>query len=346
MKKRVGYFDIAKGIGIILVVIAHIEYMPLALREYIVTFHMPAFFVISGMLMNLTNERERPIKSLLIRKLKTIMLPYMVFSIVFPIIDIIRYAIAGKDMMFTFRQDIIAGITMTGSSVLWFLPALFFSELIVLAIIKNLKKPVLFILSVLIPVAIWFLALVIRPLALPMWRTVFCSVMVLFGYILFPLIKKLSAYPLFLLPAALILFVILYFTGKANDIVDLHFILLGRKPLYYLNAMMGSVALIMLSVFMEKYVLSGINGMLEFFGRHSLFIMVTHINFLILYFAEKLAFAISGAVPRGKELIFNITATVFTMLIETICILIWERIKKYAIISLSGHTAAGNDNSR
>ena len=331
MKNRVGYFDIAKGIGIILVVIAHIEYMPLGLREYIVTFHMPAFFVISGMLMNLTRERERPVGDLFRKKLKTIMLPYLVFSVIFPVIDMIRYAIDGKDIFWTFRQDMIAGITMTGVSVLWFLPALFFSELIVLALVKNLKRPLLFIASVLLPVGIWFLALIIRPLALPMWRTVYCSVLVLFGYILFPLIKKVSAYPLILMPVSVMLFVILYYTGKANDIVDLHFILLGKKPLYYLNAMMGSLALIMMSVFFEAFIHKRVTGMLKFFGRHSLFIMITHMNFMILYFAEKLAFVISDVIPRGKGIVFNVTATVFTMMVETVCILIWEKIKESGV---------------
>ena len=332
MSKRVGYFDIAKGIGIILVVIAHIEYMPLDLREYIVTFHMPAFFVISGMLMNLTREAERPVKTLLVRKLKSIMLPYLVFSVIFPVIDMIRYVFDGKDIMMTFCQDMIAGITMTGVSVLWFLPALFFSELMVLAIVKNLKRPVLLILSVLLPAAIWFLALVIRPMALPMWRTVYCFIFVILGYVLFPLIRKISSYPLYLLPVSAVMFVVLYFTGKANGVVDLHFILLGKKPLYYLNAMTGSLALILLSIFIEAFIHAKVAGILEFFGRHSLFIMITHINFMILYLAERLAFAVSGATPRGKELVFNVVATLFTLLIETLFILIWEMINKCGII--------------
>ncbi|MBO5551315.1 MAG: hypothetical protein J5966_05090, partial [Lachnospiraceae bacterium] len=109
--------------------------------------------------------------------------------------------------------------------------------------------------------------------------------------------------------------------------VDLHFVLLGYKPLYYLNATMGSLALVMLSVFAEAVINSGITGMLKFFGRHSLFIMITHMNFMILYFAEKLAFSISGAVPKAKGVIFNIVATVFTLFMETAGILIWERIK-------------------
>ena len=96
MKQRVGYFDIAKGIGIILVVIAHIEYMPLELRQYIVTFHMPAFFLISGMLMNLTNEKNRDVKPLLDHKFKRILLPYFLFSLIIPLIYYLRYLISGE----------------------------------------------------------------------------------------------------------------------------------------------------------------------------------------------------------------------------------------------------------
>ena len=138
MKQRVGYFDIAKGIGIILVVAAHIEYMPLGLREYIVTFHMPAFFVISGMLMHLTKEAERKVKPLLAHKSKRIFLPYLVFSLIYPATYYLRYMITGEGYSpELFLQDIIAGISLMGVSVLWFLPELFFSELVTLFLVNT-----------------------------------------------------------------------------------------------------------------------------------------------------------------------------------------------------------------
>ena len=95
--------------------------------------------------------------------------------------------------------------------------------------------------------------------------------------------------------------------------------------------MMGSLALIMMSVFFEAFIHKRVTGMLKFFGRHSLFIMITHMNFMILYFAEKLAFVISDVIPRGKGIVFNVTATVFTMMVETVCILIWEKIKESGV---------------
>ena len=336
MKQRVGYFDIAKGIGIILVVVAHIEYMPLGLREYIVTFHMPAFFVISGMLMHLTKEAERRVNPLLAHKFKRILLPYLIFSLIYPVTYYLRFMITGEGYSpQSFLQDIIAGISLMGVSVLWFLPELFFSELVTLIIIKNLKRPWVIILTVLTIAGMWFLPLAVPILTLFLWRLVYCCILVLIGYVLFPVVHKVSANPDFLLPVSVIMFVILYFTGLKNGIVDLHYIVTGNKILYFLNATLGSTALILLSVFLDAR-LKTIGSALQFFGRHSLFIMLTHIDFMVLYFAEKLAFVISDISPKAKELVFNITASAGTLAIETVMIIVWEKIKKCGILFIGG----------
>ena len=46
-KERLAVFDVAKGLGILLVVFAHINYTNIPL-VYIYSFHMPLFFLISG----------------------------------------------------------------------------------------------------------------------------------------------------------------------------------------------------------------------------------------------------------------------------------------------------------
>lgn len=50
MKERNVTIDIMKGIGIILMVVGHSGY-PSFLRNFIYTFHMPLFFMISGYLI-------------------------------------------------------------------------------------------------------------------------------------------------------------------------------------------------------------------------------------------------------------------------------------------------------
>lgn len=104
MKKRVTYLDLAKGIGIILVVLGHMENINAGLRTWISSFHMPLFFVISGMLIALKNEDKKLIvqdsategrwsglKTLTLKKARGILVPYAWFSLIYIPIDIIVY---------------------------------------------------------------------------------------------------------------------------------------------------------------------------------------------------------------------------------------------------------------
>lgn len=332
MKDRVLCYDIAKGIGIILVIICHIESIPLGIRSYLVTFHMPVFFVISGMLMHLTHEAKRPAKELILRKLKHILLPYFIFSLLFPFINIFYYNHIGiADPAALFRAEMIMGVTMTGISVLWFLPALFFSELIVLVLIKNTKRPAVELITVILTASLWPVTILVPIMSLVSRRVIFCSIFVLIGYLIYPaasFFRKRAAIS-FGISAAL--FIILYFTGRANDIVDLHYIKLGNIPLYFFNALIGSVALLLLSMVTEKTALPFLTVPLSFFGKHSLFIMITHINLYILYAGEKLAFYTSEMFPTAKGVILNLCAVFYTVLLEILLILLWEKVKAHGL---------------
>lgn len=49
-KKRLEYIDIARGIGIVLVVLGHcLSQLDGGLRTFIYSFHMPLFFALAGM---------------------------------------------------------------------------------------------------------------------------------------------------------------------------------------------------------------------------------------------------------------------------------------------------------
>src|SRR5688500_482902 len=54
MSKRIEYLDIAKGIGILLVVLGHndFEVISLFVQRLIYSFHMPLFFFLSGYFLN------------------------------------------------------------------------------------------------------------------------------------------------------------------------------------------------------------------------------------------------------------------------------------------------------
>ena len=70
--------DIAKGILIFLVVLGHAPEGSDAVHKYIYWFHMPAFFVISGLFLRETFCLREEVK----KKALRLLVPYLVFSIV------------------------------------------------------------------------------------------------------------------------------------------------------------------------------------------------------------------------------------------------------------------------
>lgn len=90
--KQLAFINVSKGIGIILVVVGH-AIIPamrrssdgaLAVYEFIYSFHMALFFLISGYLFQKGLERYRAqgFKAFLWAKFRTLMIPYFTFSVV------------------------------------------------------------------------------------------------------------------------------------------------------------------------------------------------------------------------------------------------------------------------
>ena len=57
-KNRINSLDMAKGIGIILVVVGHSTFLEENVLTWISSFHMPLFFVLSGILIRKKNEES------------------------------------------------------------------------------------------------------------------------------------------------------------------------------------------------------------------------------------------------------------------------------------------------
>ena len=143
-KSRITYLDYAKGIGILFVVYGHIEYVTEGVRGFISSFHMPLFFIISGMLIALKNEDTKNFNDSVLKKAKGILIPYVSFSIIYFFIDIMNLYLHKIDMN-TFIENAISSATFYGVSVLWFLPALFIGETVSLFILVKMHELFLYI---------------------------------------------------------------------------------------------------------------------------------------------------------------------------------------------------------
>lgn len=133
-KKREEWCDIAKGIVIILMIIGHMpNYIPNFVRELIYSFHMPFFFIISGYWFN---KDKYVFKDFFIKKVKHLLVPYLIFSIVFFILLLLFSIYSDNDIERWIENIFIWG---NGISILWFFMALFGAEIIYYCISKYLS---------------------------------------------------------------------------------------------------------------------------------------------------------------------------------------------------------------
>lgn len=123
MNQRIGYIDIAKGLGILVIVLAHNDlsgYHP-TLHKFIYAFHIPLFFFLSGMFF----RPERAFGETVHRRFNTLMKPYF-----FALFMIYLGEAAFSNMTFPVIAGRIAkALYATGKYIdwvqLWFIPHLF-----------------------------------------------------------------------------------------------------------------------------------------------------------------------------------------------------------------------------
>lgn len=136
-RERIDYIDVAKGILIILVVIGHItnfEYVPtMLLKTWICSFHMPAFFIISGILCDPEKLRTRTFREFLGRKVYTLLVPYVFFEVTAGILQMIVFGTKSVNPV-----GIAFGMLTLhcNQGADWFLPTLFFAELLLFVVFK------------------------------------------------------------------------------------------------------------------------------------------------------------------------------------------------------------------
>jgi fucose 4-O-acetylase-like acetyltransferase len=125
--ERVEYIDIARGIGILLVALAHADVSLFSpyLHRLIYSFHMPLFFFLSGYFFN----PGIPLWELLKKRFNTILKPYLVTIVLIYIVSL-----SFTNMRFaTVLGRIAKSLYATGYYIdwvqLWFLPSLFVTSL-------------------------------------------------------------------------------------------------------------------------------------------------------------------------------------------------------------------------
>lgn len=149
--KRINYIDLAKGIAILCVIIGHTFSAydtDNILVQFIYSFHMPLFFILSGWFAKEDNVAVEPA---ILKKAKQLLIPYLIINVIKYIIKIAVYGFTSKGL----KTFIISLIYANGASdktklcmiphlkivgMSWFLIALFFCQIVYICLNNFSKK--------------------------------------------------------------------------------------------------------------------------------------------------------------------------------------------------------------
>ena len=283
---RLEYIDTVKGIGILFVVYTHVNYTPLPL-SLIYSFHMPLFFILSGMLFS--RDRYTDFGAFLRRRLQTLMLPYLVVCLVslaglFVLERCLPelYDRTREEYISYFCQIFLAQGSKGMLNVpMWFVPCLFAVEIMYYFLAKleiSVRIPACMALAALG----WLLEsglLAFDNTVLP-WTldsALFALGFYAAGNMAFPAVKRGverirdHRHRRILCMDLILIGVVLWLPlALLNGKISLGSRVLGNGILLFLTGVFGTVALFGLGILLEKC------RFLRFCGRNSFYIMAVH----------------------------------------------------------------------
>ena len=151
-KKRLDYLDMTKGLGMILVLIGHLQgdsiftFSPYIqpLCVYIFSFHMPMFFIVSGILQAIKKDEIKPFGEVAKSRFRGIMVPYYWFSFFYLLVVVVAL-IKGEIAVQTLYLNLWYVLSGYGMNVLWFLPALYLGELLFIFLRRKIREDLPFV---------------------------------------------------------------------------------------------------------------------------------------------------------------------------------------------------------
>lgn len=272
--KRIEYIDIAKGIGIILVVIGHTINGFSLPGMWIWSFHMPLFFIISGLCFDAT--RNRLFLPFVIKKLRTLLFPLLVFSILMVLL---------KSLIFpeTFKLSILKH--NFPDVAYWFVLILFLSEILFFCINKIGNRHYC--------MALLFISLFMGQilyinnisfsysLGSVFVCTFFYGFANIFRRTIFLFLNKVETNYKNIIASAILLFIPMVSVYFVNNTIDLRLNRIPEPIAYHiLIAFVGGGSILLLSKLLSK--VDFIKDVMIYIGKNSLIILLLHMFYISL----------------------------------------------------------------
>ena len=270
--KRLGFVDIYKFIGIVLMVMGHIGFGE-RFDFFIHAFHMPMFFFISGFLYK---NNSLGIKKFFVKKFRSLIVPYISFGLIHFIVSVFMY---GYDVNYLKHLLFINTDGLPIAGALWFLTALFFVDIIYYLIDRFVKKDYYqFIVVILVFACALLFKAKIGVLPFALGSSAAGLVLFFIGNKLKDKITNINWFFLLILTFSN---VFLVFT---NGYVNMRTEVYSNTFLFYLNSVCSSIVLINYAIILEKILKN--NCISKFFqntGRNSIvFVCLNQLVILLI----------------------------------------------------------------
>ena len=277
INERKSFVDIAKGLGILMVMYSHSLYHNDTMMLYVSGCFIPLFFVVSGYLIS-TDSLFRG--GYLLHKCKALLCPYFVFNILFAFAILLRQGnIAEQDVLGVLysrfclypmaSSDNVLLMNMQNSPT-WFLTAMFVALVLYQLLMRNERyRSYLFILYLLTVVFMKRL-----PILLP-WSIDTAPLLAVFMYAGYLIREKqiLEQKSTYFVP---VVFVAYYVLCYVNGMVNVSVREYNSTILLLFTGIIGSFLILKISQFLERY-LCKFSVPLMMIGKDSLYIFCTHV---------------------------------------------------------------------
>ncbi|MDQ1275317.1 MAG: hypothetical protein QG610_890 [Euryarchaeota archaeon] len=328
---REDWIDSLKGIAIILVVIAHLNFVSSELNQYIYSFHMPLFFFISGYLFN-TEKYMNNGKVFFKRKVYSLIIPYLLLSAVTYIFYLIMDCIYQPEIqnIEIFQKGVLFNIYVVICSLsgylintsLWFLPCLFITESLFLILRKDSKNEYNVLILIIFFSVIGFQYGNFIPFRMPWGIDIaFTGIVFHFAGNFFKrnyediLFKKGYSF-------IFVLFLIHLILSFTNPRVDMYKLVYNNYFLFYASAFSGIL------VYIYVFKMTKGSKILTFYGKNSLAVLGFHylIISILKYLLPTLFEQFNLQIGEGMFFIINLF---FTLLLIVPLIIITDKYFPY-----------------
>jgi acyltransferase len=275
VKKRLNDIDIAKGIGILLIVLGHTTHNE-AFKKYIYFFHLPLFFILSGFFFNI--KKFNTYWQFLKDNARSLLLPFVTFYVLAYIywIFVERHLRPGDSQipLTTPALGLIYGTDykdyMKPNGAVWFLMALFVAKNFLYFTVRYVKSKAVFFAVLVASVLIGYYLATIHFYKLPF--SINSAFMGFFfvglGYLAKPYYEYLfNGKPLYKIITIIVCLLASFLAINYNIMPDMDYCVYGNVLLFLVGGIGGTILCLFISKRLKK------TYVLEYLGRESLIIM-------------------------------------------------------------------------